>query len=120
MHQEEGNIASISAVQAPTGPGSSHVRLAESDFWNTFKPIRNPSEADGPWDGCFFETYGEDLDFVLDTCKRRPRCVWTILDCDGEQVVVSGYQTVNRFGYLITQVQAEEGLKYEIGPDCGE
>lgn len=44
-----------------------------------------------------FETYGEELDFVL---KQDDKCIWTILD-DG--TVINGYWLVNRLAYIVCE-----------------
>jgi hypothetical protein len=53
-----------------------------------------------------FETYGKELEFVR---AQDPRTVWTLLDCDGTKIVMSGYYHTNRMGYFITKKRVEEG-----------
>jgi len=71
----------------------------------------NPCEDAEPiWEndageGCFFETYGEQLDIVI---AADPLCIWTILDSDD---VVSGYHVANRAGYLISTKPRPPGLE---------
>ena len=50
--------------------------------------------------GCMFETYGEELEFVM---KQNPNNIWTIIDGDDDLYIVTGYHIVNRLGYLITE-----------------
>ena len=61
------------------------------------------------WGGCLFETYGDDLAYVISVAKSEPERVVTILDSeDDDMVVATGYHIVNRQGYLITQLPQEE------------
>lgn len=53
--------------------------------------------------GRMFETYGHDHTYVLSVNAKDPGRVWTWVDCDGENVVVSGYHYVNRIGYFISE-----------------
>ena len=46
-----------------------------------------------------FETYGSDLDFVLNQNENK---IWTLVDTDSGLYVVPGYHLVNRVNYLIT------------------
>lgn len=72
------------------------------DEWFTVQC--KPGEPDGDFmSGRMFETYGEELDYVLSIANSEPGRVWTWLDCDGEMVVGSGYHLVNRVGYFITE-----------------
>jgi hypothetical protein len=54
----------------------------------------------------YFETYGDDLEFVH---KADPDHVWTVVDVDGNLIVVPGFHYVDRFLYIIT----EEPIKAE-------
>jgi hypothetical protein len=61
------------------------------------------------------ETYGKDLDIVLEQVKKNPKKVWTVIDSGNsgnpngtdeiwsESLVITGYHLVNRFGYMITK-----------------
>ena len=80
-------------------------KLSYEDWFETYKPIKNELEADAPYDGCMFETYGEQLDFI----RQRPESrIWTLVDCDGKLYVTSGYHFVNRMGYFITELPFTE------------
>lgn len=75
----------------------------DDDFYEKFNPIKNHINDNASFDGCMFETYGEELEFVQKTAKETPKKVWTILDCEGKLYLGAGYHYVNRFGYLITE-----------------
>lgn len=53
------------------------------------------------------ETYGEDLVKVVEQNEKNPKTVWTIVDCDGELVIVAGYHWVNRFLYFVSNEEWE-------------
>lgn len=108
---------------------------AFSSWWETYKPVRNhldgnpggPSMefADNPeLSGArMFETYGPELKFVMDQVSKdassgKGTHVWTVLDCDGHQIIASGYHLVNRMGYFITE-EAFDGDFMEIDMDEG-
>ena len=73
----------------------------ELDAWEEkYRPIQN--HFDG---GDKFETYGEELEFVL---AQDPRCIWTLVDGDdGNLYIVDGYHLVNRINYFVTEVPFE-------------
>ncbi|MEX0598466.1 MAG: hypothetical protein WD512_18435, partial [Candidatus Paceibacterota bacterium] len=67
------------------------------------------------WNGCVFETYGDERDFVMDVARRTPKKVWTIIDGDEGQYVVAGFHHVNAFNYLITGIEWEsEEEEYKL------
>ena len=55
--------------------------LTEDDFLARFKPVPNPIDPNAGFDGCLFETFGDDLAYVQ---AQDPNLVWTVLDCDGQ------------------------------------
>jgi hypothetical protein len=80
------------------------------EWESKYKPIENKLA------GCDkFETYGEELDYVLSIANTEPARVWTLVDGDdGNLYIVSGYHLVNRINYFITQNPCE--LEYEEYP----
>jgi hypothetical protein len=57
--------------------------------------------------GCMFETFGEELDFVREFGKENPKKVWTIIDGEGEDLyLIAGYHFVNRLGYILSEEDA--------------
>lgn len=83
--------------------------ITEDQFYDTYKPVKNPFEADAAWDGAMLETYGRDLAHVQEVLKTAPDTVWTVLDVDGALVAASGFHHVNRMGYIITEVPVAAG-----------
>jgi hypothetical protein len=62
-----------------------------------------------------FETYGEELDYVLKIAYTEPKRIWTLVDGDdGNLYIASGYHLVNRINYFITHNPCE--LEYEEYP----
>ena len=102
---------------------SKQVSLTWSEFVEQFQPIRNVFSKDE--DQQMFETYGAEVDFVNNVPNDN---VWTYLEVDGGTVTTNGFHYVNRLGYFITAVPAEEDTEYEIDlemwteccRDCGE
>ena len=99
------------------------VSLTWSEFVEQFQPIRNVFSKDE--DQQMFETYGAEVDFVNNVPNDN---VWTYLEVDGGTVTTNGFHYVNRLGYFVTTVPAEEDTEYEIDlemwteccRDCGE
>jgi hypothetical protein len=88
-----------------------HYALTEDDFLARFKPVPNHLDPDASFDGCMFETFGEELAYV----KAQDRnFVWTMLDCDGQLQIESGFHFVNRVGYLIAAVPTEPDHTYTV------
>jgi len=62
-----------------------------------------------------FETYGEELNYVLSIANTEPARVWTLVDGDdGNLYIASGYHLVNRVNYFITKKPCE--LEFEEYP----
>jgi hypothetical protein len=71
------------------------------DWIDQYQPIENPIDKNAGYEGCMFETYGEENEFVLDKLNRNT--VWTLITGDNEDFwVIPGYHIVNRMGYFIT------------------
>lgn len=96
-------------TQQPT-----RVSMDIDDFIEKFKPVKNHLNKNASWDGCMFETYGDELRYVTDMVKTNPGKVWTITDAEGYQVVSDGMRYVNRTGYLITQEAADPNSYYDV------
>lgn len=86
-----------------------HKTIDEAEFFRHYKPVKNPFVKFGSWDGCMLEPYGLELAHVQEVMATDPGKVWTILDCDGDLVVSSGFALVNRMGYIITEVPVAPG-----------
>lgn len=78
----------------------STIKITDDEF-DAYEPINNPFQEGQQ----LFETYGEELDYVLEHIKEHgEQYVWTQLDGDdGGVYIVNGYHLVNRIGYYITE-----------------
>lgn len=112
----------------------SMINLSEEDFDNTYKPQINHIEraktdvsvADEDicsFGGCMYETYGPELDYVLEMAKENR--VVTIIegdtdetDEDGELKTTlfysSGYHLVNRIGFLVLDKPYTEDFEVKL------
>jgi hypothetical protein len=80
---------------------------------NHLNPPATWSVDEGP--GCLFETVGPELDFVR---QQDPRRVWTLVDSDERQHLLSGIHFVNRIGYLVSRVSLPEGVNAVVTLEC--
>lgn len=94
-----------------------HKIISDDDFYRLYKPVKNPFVRFGAWDGCMLETFGLELEHVRETLAVDPNKVWTVLDCDGELILSSGYHHVNRMGYVLTEIPVEDGLMVTVEDD---
>lgn len=67
-----------------------------------YKPLRNGLASEPPYSGYMFETYGKELDYINDYAVRNPNYIWTLIEAENKMYIISGYHTINRFGYFIT------------------
>jgi hypothetical protein len=83
------------------------VVLHEDTFYEYFKPYRHANACHKIWGGLGLETFGKDLDTVLEADASY---VWTVLDdCSGkDQWITPGIHFVNRNCYLITEKSHKE------------
>jgi hypothetical protein len=81
------------------------------DVWfEQYRPIQNPHDNNASFDGTMFETYGPEVEQVK---AADVRCIWTLVDCDGRDVIESGWHFVNCLGYFITE-KPFEGESLEV------
>lgn len=62
---------------------------------------------EGAFNGKLFETYGAELDKVMDMHNWHGARVVTILECDGNLYLSHGYHYVNRIGYFLYSYDLE-------------
>ena len=92
-------------------------RITNEKWQETYKPIGNTLVENASWQdengvGIFFETYGEEQDFVY-ACDYHN--VWTLVDGDnGSTYIVNGRAVVNRIGYFITPVPWKDEENFSI------
>lgn len=90
------------------------VRITEDEFYEKFKPIKNHIDDNASFDGCMYETYDKEFEFVCQKNQTSPNHIWTIVDIDGDLVITNGLHFVNRMGYLITEVPFEDDVFYDV------
>jgi sulfatase maturation enzyme AslB (radical SAM superfamily) len=79
-------------------------QITWDEFEEQFKPIQNHLDNNASCNGWMFETYGAELDYVIEQTHKDPFKVWTVVDNDGLMSITDGYHIVNRMGYIITEV----------------
>jgi hypothetical protein len=92
------------------------LTLTKDQFDDAFPLVRNHLNPDAAWDGCLFETHGEELAFVA---RQEHRAVFTLVESDGDDdadlFILSGYHRVNRLGYLISSRPVEPRTHIVVG-----
>jgi len=86
------------------------MTITYEKFVETYKPIKNHIIQDAPYNGCMFETFGKEIDYIVKLANKpeSKQYVWTLLECaDEEQYIVPGYFLINRLGYFITEIPWE-------------
>lgn len=85
------------------------------DFIKEFKPITNPLNPLSAFNGCLYETYGDELNLVSNTyLYDTSRKIWTLVEEDGDTFIISGYQIINRLGYFITEIPLPKEIAFEV------
>lgn len=93
------------------------MKITEEQFEEQYMPQTNHLNDNASFDGCLYETYDEELDYVFELSKKTKK-VWTVLEGDGgELFYVAGFHLVNRLGFLISEKEWETGLE-EVEVDC--
>lgn len=81
------------------------IEMDIDTWWDTYKPKTNPIDPMSSYDGCLFETYGSELEFIR---TINPNHIWTLGDGDdGDMYICNGYSVVNRIGYFITEIPCQ-------------
>ena len=86
--------------------------------WETaFRPVTNHLDDNASFqneddEGIMFETFGEELDFVL---AQEPSYVWTYHHGENNSTyITNGIGFINRLGYFVTTFPYPEGIEYFI------
>ena len=96
--------------------------LTEDEFYAQFNRVKNhfyKNPEDCSFDGCMFETYGDDIKYINEIAKdpKKKLNLWTIIEAEGKMFYVSGFHYVNRFGYVITEESVPENIEYDVELD---
>ena len=77
-----------------------HKTITTEEEFDLLNPIQNHLDNNASLDGCMFETFGAELDFV----RSQPDShIWTYAEEGNILFLSSGYHLVNRLGYLVTK-----------------
>ena len=77
-------------------------QLNEDNFWEQYKPQLNHLDQQASFDGCLYETYGKELQYVFTTAQHS-KTIWTVIETEsGGLVYVAGLRLINRIGFFIT------------------
>lgn len=90
------------------------ILLDWDTFSKQFEPTDNHINENASFDGCMFETYGEEFDFVK---NANPSSVWTVIETDSvlyKTRVISGLHLVNRLGYIVTSNDFSENTEIQV------
>ena len=84
-------------------------KLTFEQWIEEYNPIMNPFTEDNPYDNTMFETFGNEIEHVVNHFNNINRKqVWTLIDAENEERwIVPGYLYVNRLGYFITEKEWE-------------
>jgi hypothetical protein len=102
-------------------PEPTYTEYQGWDKWaEKFKPVKNHLVVNGLDDEHMFETYGDEVEYVI---KTDSKYIWTWIQGDMSDLIVAGYHYVNRLGYYITEVPWEDEYDYallsvEVECDC--
>lgn len=99
--------------------------MMDIDQWSEeFVPVVNHLSDNASFDdgngGVMFETYGEEIYYVLETMKEKPNNVWTYVDGKGGTYIISGFHYVNRIGYFITEKPFDKPTEVRVSTDDRE
>ena len=87
-------------------------RILTVDEWvEKYNPIKNHIDENTSFDGCSFETYDEELEFVQ---SQDPHKIWTLVNVGNESYIVPGFRWIDRDLYFITEKPfTDENLQEE-------
>jgi hypothetical protein len=94
---------------------SNFIEMSFDEWCDVYKPIQNSLDINASFDGCMFETYGEEVEFVKAQDQNR---IWMYGDGDdGGGYIWSGWGFVNRIGYFITEVPCPDDTTIQVQVD---
>lgn len=94
------------------------ITMSEDEFYEKYNPLKNHLDSDAAFDGCMFETFGEEVEFINKIAESLVKGkLWTIIEVEGKFYFVSGWHFVNRFGYLVTEEIVPDDEEIEVKLD---
>ena len=89
--------------------------IDDAQIWeDLYLPVPKTADESESWGGLLYETYGDDLAYVLSVAQKEPRRVWTWVDAEGGSYIINGYHLVNRIAYFITEVEWSQGDDIQV------
>lgn len=85
--------------------------IREKTFWEKYQPVKNHLDSNAAFDGCMFETFGEEFAFVTSQPTEK---VWTYVQADNDEYIVTGVHLVNRLGYFVTKEPWTEDMQFKV------
>ncbi len=90
------------------------VEMTEDEWFEKFDPVDNIMAEDSSFNGCMFETYGEEFSYIQ---EQNLQNIWTLIEGDEGSVITNGMHYVNRLGYFISKTPWRKGEFYDISLD---
>lgn len=85
----------VGEVESDAEPPMTFIQWCEK-----YRPIENTLCPGAPFDGYMYETFGSEQEYVRRHSEDR---IWTVVDAEGDLVMLSGWHVVNRVGFFITE-----------------
>jgi hypothetical protein len=85
--------------------------ITEEEFYTKYKRRKNFIDKNVGFDGCMFETFGEELDYVFKMSKKN--CVVTILE--GDEIFEREETYIDSNGIIIKEIVSDSALYYASG-----
>jgi len=79
------------------------LKITEKEFEKIYEPIINQFELDKKT--FLFKDCGEQFDFIS---KQSPNNIFTLIEKDGQKVLVAGIAFLNRIGFYVTKRSWED------------
>jgi hypothetical protein len=109
------------------------IKITEDEFYEKYKRVKNHLDDNASWDGCLYETFGDELQYCFELAKKENR-VWTIVECDeidfdGDDdddddddeiyeptcfYILSGFHYVNRIGFFVTEKEYKQDTEVKL------
>ena len=90
-----------------------HIKnLTEDEFKSKFTMVKNHLDNNASLDGCMFETYGAEVDYIASLADTKT--VWTYLEGEDDCYFVTGMHLVNRIGYFVTKEPYTEDCMVQL------
>lgn len=89
------------------------IEFTEDVFYEKFSVAKNHLDNNAAFDGCMFETFGEELEYVKTLPANK---ILTIVEADSNWYYLLGFHYVNRMGYLVL-LEPYEGPEFQVKLD---